>query len=140
MSKKCNICNYNKALKVFFLVFCAHFLCVFCVALLLLHDYGQTDENIQEVWFLFLIIDFPLGPLCIPLWLIANMFDYSGDNPYYYFLNNFVIIPALYFQIVGTVNWTIFIILIHRCALSYPCSPPVRPAENKGLDDKSEEI
>jgi hypothetical protein len=62
------------------------------------------------LWFLFFLIDFPLGWLLVPMFAL---FEYLSIRsaigiPAPMFLN--VVFPAIFFQIIGTINWVIIIL------------------------------
>lgn len=92
-------------------VACVFFVHLFLVALiytLVIMDYdpSPTAQNeAHEVWRIFFIIDFPLAyALLLPMGILLRLIDVSPSNNYHLDL---AILPALYFLVVGTINWVI---------------------------------
>ena len=67
-------------------------------------------------WILFIIIDFPLGLLIVPV--DSLLFEYlsvrSAVVPDH--ILRWVFFPAVFFQIVGTINWVIIVLCLRWLA------------------------
>ena len=72
------------------------------------------DEGVMG-WLLFLIIDFPLGWLIVPV--ESMLFEYlSVRSAVVPDILQWTFFPAIFFQIVGTINWVIFVLCLRWLA------------------------
>ena len=60
-------------------------------------------------WFLFLMIDFPLGWLFLPA---MGLLDLCTPLEKVWFEVENIVFPAVFFQIVGTINWVIIVLCL----------------------------
>ncbi|GJM25025.1 MAG: hypothetical protein DHS20C16_14400 [Phycisphaerae bacterium] len=85
-----------------------------CIVFLLVHvNWGRTYGSMEDVWFLFLIIDFPVALVYFLADEIA--FDY-GASPYF----RFAFLPFLIVLIAGGFQWY----WVTRLILGYPFKEP----------------
>jgi len=83
-----------------------------------------TSKEGALVWILFLVVDFPLSWLYFPVEPIVH---WISDWTFW----RFVLAPAMFFQIVGTVNWTCLSVLVFSLSNLCPCPAIVCSPENE---------
>ena len=77
--------------------------------LFVLFSIARTGEAVM-LWLLFLFIDFPLAWLYIPVTLFVEPLFRPDIIRCPTFWN--VTFPAIFFQIVGTINWVIIVLFL----------------------------
>jgi len=88
-------------------VFIIHLALIITVSLFVISSYDSSEHAQNEthlIWCIFFVIDFPCAILFQPIIMLLNAMGLI--SPINYFLDC-VIWPALYFLIVGTMNWII---------------------------------
>jgi len=87
--------------KIFWIIFAVHLIPVIWVS----YCVARYPES-SLLWLIFTLLDFPLG------WLFYFAYDFIhwvSESDFW----RFVLWPALFFQIIGTVNW-LLIYLVAR--------------------------
>jgi len=76
----------------------------------------MTVQESVLLWLLFFMIDFPLGFLFIPVdFLLFEHFSVRSVIVPDHILR-FSFFPAIFFQIVGTINWVIIVLFLRWLA------------------------
>jgi len=70
----------------------------------------MVENEAVMLWLLFFFLDFPLGFLyLVGAWMADPVFVWLGADRS--MMNN-VVFPAIFFQIVGTINWVIIVLFL----------------------------
>jgi len=86
--------------KIFWIFFLIHLLPVMYALFVI----SQSKEGVM-VWLLFLLLDFPLSWL---FFMVNPVIHWVSESGFW----RFVLAPAIFFQIVGTVNWMLIYLAV----------------------------
>ena len=84
-----------------------HTLMVLAVLIFVASKYGDgTNRDIAILWVVFMLVDFPLGWLAIPLEVVAR--------PYFSLRMSDVYLPALTFSVLGGIQYFFLTLILLR--------------------------